>query len=248
MLAPAVYAGFMDMPAVGDRVAALPWESMEATLWEQGHAPTPRLLDPSECAVLAELYPHSELFRSRIDMARYRFGSGEYQYFADPLPDLVAALRREFYPRLVLVANRWMEALGLETRFPGTLEELRAFCHARGQSRPTPLMLSYGAGDYNCLHQDLNGDVFFPFQVVISLREPGRDFTGGHFLLVEQRPRAQSVGYVQTPRLGEAVIFTTRYRPVQGRKGFYRGNVKHGVSPVLSGARLTLGIIFHDAA
>jgi len=220
---------------------------METVLWEQGHAPTPPLLDAAECAALAELYPRSELFRRRIDMARYRFGRGEYQYFADPLPDLVAALRREIYPFLAPVANRWMEALGMETRFPGTLAELRAFCRSLGQSRPTPLMLSYGAGGYNCLHQDLYGEVAFPLQVTVALSRPGVDFTGGEQLFVEQRPRAQSRGTARTVPLGHAVVFPPRDRPVAGARGDHRVVVRHGVSTITSGERYALGVIFHDA-
>jgi hypothetical protein len=186
------------------------------------------------------------LFRSRIDMARFRFGRGEYQYFRYPLPDLVAELRAALYSKLAPVANAWAELLGTEP-FPEHLDQLLETCHAQAQNRPTPLMLRYGPGDYNCLHQDIYGAVAFPLQVVFFLSEPGRDYTGGEFLLLEQRPRAQSIGRSLSPHQGDAVVITTRYRPARGTRGAYRVNVRHGVSEVTSGSRWTLGVIFHDA-
>jgi hypothetical protein len=187
------------------------------------------------------------VFRSRIDMARYRFGQGDYKYFANPLPAIVQDLRTAFYPALAKLANSWMEYLGDDQHFPDSLEKFLAVCRKRGQTKPTPLLLHYETGGYNCLHQDLYGDVAFPLQLTCFLSEPGRDYTGGEFLLVEQRPRAQSKGEVITPRQGEIVIFTTRYRPSPGTRGYYRVNIRHGVSRVRSGMRYTLGVIFHDA-
>jgi hypothetical protein len=180
-------------------------------------------------------------------MARLRFGVGEYKYFADPLPPIVATLREELYPRVAPIANAWMELLRLEDRFPASLAEFTARCHREGQSKPTPLLLRYDAGGYNCLHQDLYGAIVFPIQFTIMLSRPGADFDGGEFLLVEQRPRAQSRGEAITLRQGEAILFATRYRPVQGSRGYYRVNVRHGVSRIERGRRVTLGVIFHDA-
>jgi len=183
-----------------------------------------------------------------VDMARYRFGVGEYKYFADPLPPIVGELRARAYPPLAVVANRWERALETRTRYPGDLAAMLALCARRGQKKPTPLLLRYEAGGYNCLHQDLYGEVVFPIQLTVLLNEPGKDFDGGEFLLVEQRPRAQSRGSVVHLEQGEAVIFTTRHRPVAGARGSYRANMRHGVSRLLSGHRYTLGVIFHDAA
>lgn len=227
---------------------ALDWAGIERRLWADGHAIAPALVAPGECAQTAGLYGDEERFRSRVDMARYRFGQGEYKYFADPLPPLVAALRAGAYPRLAPLANRWMEALGGPERYPPALDEFRSTCRAHGQSRPTPLLLRYTAGGYNCLHQDLYGPLVFPFQMTVLLSRPGIDFTGGEFLLVEQRPRAQSRGEVVALGQGDAVIFTTRYRPIPGVRGHHRAAVRHGVSRLRSGERLSLGIIFHDAA
>lgn len=181
-------------------------------------------------------------------MERFRFGRGEYQYFAYPLPKSVSQLRESLYPNLAITANEWMEALGLPGRFPRELKGFLEQCHAHGQKRPTPLLLRYRAGDFNCLHQDVYGDVVFPFQVIVCLSKPGDEFTGGELLLIEQRPRAQSVGYSVPLQQGEAVVITTRYRPAKGAHGFYRTNFRHGVSPILSGERYTLGVILHDAA
>ena len=217
------------------------------SLWTQGFAHLPQLLTPNECLETRSLYTDAAHFRSRIDMKRYRFGQGEYQYFAYPLPDRIAALRTRLYEQLVPIAREWMSALKLPTEFPDRHADFIETCHSAQQTRPTPLLLRYQAGDFNCLHQDLYGAIFFPFQVVICLSEPGTEFTGGELMLVEQRPRAQSVGRVIPLKQGDAAVIATRYRPAQGTRGFYRTNIKHGVSTILSGERYTLGIIFHDA-
>jgi uncharacterized protein len=233
--------------SISKRVQQLDWQALEAALTEYGYAQTGVVLSPQECRELMSLYGDDARFRSHIDMARFRFGLGDYKYFADPLPGAIQELRTKFYPPLAAIANRWMENLGSRERFPGQLEEFLKTCHRHGQKRPTPLLLRYTAGGYNCLHQDIYGEVAFPLQVACFLSQPGRDYTGGEFLLMEQRPRAQSKGEVITPHQGEAVIFTTRYRPVRGSRGYYRVNIRHGVSRVKSGERYTLGIIFHDA-
>jgi len=217
------------------------------SLSTQGYAKLPQLLKPAECRELRALYQDPQLFRSRIDMKRYRFGQGEYQYFAYPLPRRIEELRTQLYESLVPVAREWMAALKLSAEFPDQHAEFIEACHAQGQTRPTPLMLHYQAGDYNCLHQDLYGAVFFPFQVVICLSEPRVEFTGGELLLVEQQPRAQSIGRVIALEQGDGAVITTRYRPAEGARGHYRTNIKHGVSAIHSGERYTLGIIFHDA-
>jgi hypothetical protein len=232
---------------IGDRLDALDWKAIEADLGEWGYARTPPLLTPAECAGLIGLYADESRFRSRIDMARYRFGVGDYKYFAAPLPPLVAALREQAYPPLAAIANRWQEALGIRERFPEELAGLLARCRRAGQTKPTPLLLHYEAGGYNCLHRDLYGEVAFPLQLTGFLSRPGADYTGGEFLLVEQRPRAQSRGDAILPERGELLIFPTRERPVRGGRGYYRVSVRHGVSRVRSGSRYTLGVIFHDA-
>ncbi len=224
------------------------WPDRLAALDERGHAVLPGLLDPAECRELAALYGSDEAFRSRVVMARHNFGRGEYKYLRYKLPPVVGALREALYPPLAPLANHWHERLRLAPRFPATLPEYLARCHAAGQQRPTPLILKYEAGDYNCLHQDLYGDLVFPVQATILLSHPGRDFTGGEFLLVEQRPRMQSKGEVVPLGQGDAVIFAVNHRPVAGAHGFYRARMRHGVSRLHSGRRFTLGIIFHDAA
>jgi len=234
-------------PSIKERVARLDWPAIARSLDEHGHATTPRLLDADECAALVRLYADERRFRSRIDMARYRFGEGEYKYFARPLPPLVEALRVHLYRRLAPIANGWMEALGADDRYPAELSSYLARCAARGQRRPTPLLLHYTAGGYNCLHQDLYGELAFPLQFTCVLSEAGVDYTGGELMLVEQRPRAQSRGDVITLARGEAVIFPTRYRPVAGTRGHYRASMRHGVSRLRSGERMSLGVIFHDA-
>jgi hypothetical protein len=238
---------------IGDRLASLDWAGVETSLEAQGFAALPALLDPDECAALAHLYPQDERFRNRIDMSRFRFGAGEYKYFAAPLPATVQSLRQELYARLAPIANRWSERLrksevrSLKYEYPPTLDEFLARCHERGQRRPTPLLLSYTAGGYNCLHQDIYGDVAFPLQAVFALSRAGGDYQGGEFLLVEQRPRAQSRGHAVRIEQGAGIVFATRERPVAGTRGDYRVMMRHGVSTVTSGSRMTLGIIFHDA-
>lgn len=233
--------------SIDDRLARLNWQAIERALGERGYATTPAVLDARECAQLIRLFGDERRFRSRIDMARFRFGVGEYKYFAEPLPGIVAALRLHLYRHLAPIADRWTEALGIPERYPATLADYLARCAASGQRRPTPLLLRYTAGGYNCLHQDLYGDLAFPLQFTCVLSELGRDYTGGEILLVEQRPRAQSRGEVVVLRRGEAVIFPNRYRPVAGARGAYRATVRHGVSRLLSGERVSLGVIFHNA-
>jgi hypothetical protein len=232
----------------------LDWAAAEASLDAQGFAKLPALLGPDECESLAALYSNGALFRSRIDMARFRFGVGEYKYFAAPLPPVVQMLREGLYARLAPIANGWMVRLkpdatkGKSTSsYPPTLDGFLGKCHAAGQTRPTPLLLSYSAGGYNCLHQDIYGDLAFPLQVVFVLSRAGVDYTGGEFLLVEQRPRAQSRGHAIAVEQGAAVVFATRERPVAGARGSYRVVMRHGVSTLTSGRRMSLGIIFHDA-
>ena len=233
---------------VGGLPADTAWPDLVAALDERGYAVVPGLLDPASCGELAALYECEGAFRSRVVMARHNFGSGEYKYLRYPLPAEVTALREAFYPRLVPLANRWHERLRLAPRFPLSLAEYLARCHAAGQQRPTPLILKYERGDYNCLHQDLYGEFVFPVQATILLSRPGRDFAGGEFLLVEQRPRMQSKGEVVPLEEGDAVIFAVNHRPVAGARGVYRTTMRHGVSRLHSGRRFTLGIIFHDAA
>jgi hypothetical protein len=232
---------------IPERLEGLDWPAIEQGLWERGYAKTPPVLTPDECASLAGLYLEDARFRSRIDMARYQFGVGEYRYFADPLPPLVRALRTYAYPPLAAIANRWMKALRIPERFPADLPGLLAQCREHGQTRPTPLLLYYETGGYNCLHQDLYGEVVFPLQLACFLSRPGVDYTGGEFLLVEQRPRAQLRGEAITPAQGEIIIFTTRYRPATSKRGYYRAQMRHGVSRLTSGTRYTLGVIFHNA-
>jgi uncharacterized protein len=232
---------------IEERLEKIDWDSVAASLSAGGFAQLPALLAAEECRSLGESYARADLFRSRIDMAQYRFGRGEYQYFSYPLPPLVEDLRQSLYTRLVVVANRWTELLQSGSPFPPQLDQLLALCHQSGQTRPTPLLLRYGPGDYNCLHQDIYGEIAFPFQVVFFLSEPERDYGGGEFLLVEQAPRSQAMGRALRPHQGEAVLITTRHRPAQGKRGPYKVAVRHGVSPVTAGSRYTLGIIFHDA-
>jgi hypothetical protein len=229
------------------RVAACDWRELGADLDSHGCAVLAGLLTPEECRTLAALYPHEQHFRSHIHMARHGFGKGEYRYFSYPLPALIDALRGALYPRLAHVANGWNERMGVAQRYPASHAAFLKQCDAAGQTRPTPLLLQYVPGDFNCLHQDLYGELAFPLQVAILLSEPGRDFTGGEFVLTEQRPRMQSRVEVVPLRQGDAVTFAVHHRPVQGSRGTYRVNLRHGVSRVRSGLRHTLGIIFHDA-
>jgi hypothetical protein len=231
---------------VGQRVARLPWPALHDALDRTGFALTSPLLKKTDCRELSGLYRTGK-FRTTIAMGRHGFGEGEYKYFDHPLPEIVSDLRAAFYGPLAEAANRWAEWLEDKVRYPPVLESFLEQCHSAGQSRPTPLMLRYGTGDWNALHQDLYGDVAFPFQVVTLLDRPGTDFQGGEFVLLEQRPRAQSRAHVVSLRQGSFLIFTTRQRPAAGARGYYRVAIRHGVSTVSAGRRTTLGIIFHDA-
>jgi len=241
------HASGAEAGALATQIAALDWSGIAAQLDNYGCATTGRLLTSQQCGALATSYASDALFRSRVVMARHGFGRGEYKYFAYPLPELVAALRAALYPPLADIANRWNEVLGIGVRFPRDHASYLARCHKAGQTKPTPLLLAYGAGDYNCLHQDLYGEHVFPLQLTILLSEPGRDFTGGEFVMTEQRPRMQSRPAVVPLGRGDAVLFAVHHRPVQGTRGVYRVNLRHGVSRVRSGQRYTAGIIFHDA-
>jgi uncharacterized protein len=232
---------------VEQRVAELPWDTIETALDAFGCATTGPLLTPDECAALAVSYPMDDLFRSRIVMARHGFGRGEYKYFAYPLPDIIAALRSALYPPLAEIATRWNEAMRIDVRYPRDHKAFLKRCHDAGQTRPTPLLLQYGPGDYNCLHQDIYGEHVFPLQVAFLLSQPGDDFEGGEFVLTEQRPRMQSRAEVVTLKRGDAAVFAVHHRPVKGTRGFYRVTMRHGVSALRSGHRQTAGIIFHDA-
>ena len=234
--------------SIAQRVDALNWNAVEQSLSECGYAITTSVLSPEECNSLVALYGHASRFRRHVTMERYRFGIGDYKYFANPLPEIVADLRTSAYPHLAEVANHWAEALSKNSPpYPREHAAFLKICHKAGQTKPTPLLLHYEAGGYNCLHQDLYGDVSFPLQMVFLLGQHGRDWDGGEFILVEQQPRAQSKPQVVLADEGQAIIFTTRYRPVKGSRGYYRVNVRHGASRVHRGTRYTLGIIFHDA-
>lgn len=222
-------------------------DTIESQLWTSGFARLGSILSTKDCNGLRDLYPEDGRFRSTIEMERYRFGRGQYRYFSYPLPPVVARLRRDIYRALAPNAQRWMEALGMALDYPPDLPGFLALCHAKSQVRPTPLLLRYREGDFNCLHQDVYGPVVFPFQLIVSLSDPGEEFSGGELLLVEQRPRAQSIGHALSLAKGDGVVITTRYRPVRGARGFHRTNFRHGVSAVSRGERYTLGVIFHDA-
>ena len=232
---------------IAKRLEGLDWSAIEQSLWRHGYAKTPPVLTADECTALVAMYGERERFRSRVDMERFRFGVGDYQYFANPLPPVVDALRVHAYPPLAAIANRWEDALATGTRHPASLRELQALCRQHGQTKPTPLLLHYEAGGYNCLHQDLYGDVVFPLQLTGFLSRRNVDYEGGDFLLVEQRPRAQSRGEAIAPEQGELVIFATRHRPIEGTRGWYRAALRHGVGTIRRGTRYTLGVIFHDA-
>lgn len=238
---------FAPSGAIAEAVAAVDWPTLGHALDDAGAAVIRRLLTPAQCAAIASAYGDDARFRSRVVMASHNFGRGEYKYFAYPLPPLIQTLRAALYVHLVSVANRWNGLQGIETRYPDTHAGFIRQCHDAGQRRPTPLLLQYGEGDYNCLHQDLYGDCVFPLQVAILLLQPGRDFEGGEFVLTEQRPRMQSRVEVVPLSEGDAVIFAVHHRPVRGARGAYRVNMRHGVSRIRSGHRHTLGIIFHDA-
>ena len=225
----------------------LNWAEHQQRLSETGFTLLPPLLSAEECRDLVNLFDAPEHFRKTIVMQQHGYGRGEYKYFNYPLPPAVDALRHELFRQLVPVANDWNEKLGISQRYPDTLEEWLTTCHEAGQNRPTPLMLQYGAGDWNALHQDMYGEVYFPFQAVLMLSQPGQDFTGGEFVLMEQRPRMQSRAIVLQPSRGQVLVFTTKFRPEKGTRGYYRIGLRHGVSEVKSGQRTTLGLIFHDA-
>jgi hypothetical protein len=229
-------------------VADRDWGAVMSQMDDHGCAPIGPLLTPAECRRIAALYDRPELFRSTIDMERYRFGRGEYRYFDHPLPLVVDQLRRALYPHLVPIARQWSRRLGTDAPWPDNLDAWLAMCHAGGQTKPTPILFRYRAGDWNALHRDLYGDLVFPVQVVIGLDEPGRDYAGGEFLMVEQRPRSQSRGLVRTLAQGHGLVFTTRERPVSTQRGWARAPMRHGVSEVRSGIRHTLGLVFHDAS
>jgi hypothetical protein len=236
------------MPSIPERIDAIDWRNAEESLSTRGYAVTSSILTPEECAEITALYNDDSRFRSQVIMERHRFGVGDYKYFANPLPAIVASLRTNTYPHLAKVANAWAKAFG-ETKaaYPPDHPTFLKLCHKAGQTKPTPLVLHYEAGGYNCLHQDLYGEIAFPLQMVFLLGRSGRDWDGGEFILVEQQPRGQSKAEVVAAGQGQAIIFTTRYRAVKGSRGYYRVNLRHGVSRVHSGTRYTLGIIFHDA-
>ncbi|MFG2194165.1 2OG-Fe(II) oxygenase [Streptomyces sp. NPDC048639] len=237
-----------DRVAPRDRVGRADWPALADELDAYGCALTPRILAPAQCRAVAGLYDETERFRSTVDMARHRFGSGRYRYFGHPLPDVVRELREAFYPRLLPIARDWAAKLGRPAPWPDSLGDWLEMCHEAGQTRPTPILLRYGTDDWNALHRDLYGDLVFPLQVVVGLDEQGADYTGGEFLLVEQRPRAQSRGTATVLRQGHGLIFTTRDRPVRSARGWSASPVRHGVSAIRSGTRHTLGLVFHDAA
>lgn len=238
----------LETQSIAERIDALDWKAAADSLSQRGYAVTAQILLPEECASLAAMYGDEARFRSRIVMERYRFGVGDYKYFDNPLPEIVTSLRTAAYPHLARVANEWAENLGERSpRFPAEHAAFLKICHQAGQTKPTPLLLHYEVGGYNCLHQDIYGEVAFPLQMVFLLGQKDRDWEGGEFLLVEQQPRAQSKAEVVHADQGQAIIFTTRHRPVRGTRGYYRVNMKHGVSRVHRGTRYTLGIIFHDA-
>jgi hypothetical protein len=243
----ALTAASVRRDTVSARIEHLDWSALGVELDSHGCAVTGPLLSANECAALAATYPQDGSFRSRVIMARHGFGRGEYKYFSYPLPEIIQELRSSLYPALAKVANRWNEAMGIAVRFPAVHDDFLRRCHRAGQPKPTPLLLQYGPGDYNCLHQDLYGEHVFPLQATVLLSDPATDFSGGEFVLTEQRPRMQSRAEVVPLRLGEIVIFPVHHRPVQGTRGVYRVNMRHGVSRIRGGRRHTLGVIFHDA-
>ncbi|MDJ1481116.1 2OG-Fe(II) oxygenase [Cytophagaceae bacterium YF14B1] len=235
------------MQSIKEKIDALNWQSITTEMNEKGFACLSALLSETQCEELIQQYDNPSLYRKTVIMERYRFGLGEYKYFQYPLPDTIQTIRESVYEHLAPVANGWMKALHIDKIFPDTLAELQSLCHLHGQQKPTVLILKYDKGGHNTLHQDLYGEIFFPIQIVLFLNEPGQDFTGGEFVLMQQTPRAQSKAMVLTPRKGDMLLFTTSFRPVKGSKGYYRAAMKHGVSELHSGERHTLGIIFHDA-
>ncbi|CAM3897435.1 MULTISPECIES: 2OG-Fe(II) oxygenase [Flavobacterium] len=229
------------------KLATIDWQSVSESMNEKGYAIIPKILSDEQCNELIKEYNNINLYRKTVVMERYRFGLGEYKYFDYPLPKIIQTLRETIYPKLSPIANLWMKVLNIDKIFPETFEELQSLCHQNNQLKPTPLILKYGKGGFNTLHQDLYGDVYFPMQTVLFLNEPDEDFTGGEFVLTQQTPRAQSKAIVLKLKKGEMLIFTTNFRPIKGTKGYYRVNMKHGVSEVMSGERHTLGVIFHEA-
>lgn len=229
------------------KLATTDWQSVSESMNEKGYAIIPKILSDEQCNKLIKEYNNKNLYRKTVVMERYRFGLGEYKYFDYPLPKIIQTLRETIYPKLSPIANLWMKVLNIDKIFPETFEELQSLCHQNNQLKPTPLILKYGKGGFNTLHQDLYGDVYFPMQTVLFLNEPDEDFTGGEFVLTQQTPRAQSKAIVLKLKKGEMLIFTTNFRPIKGTRGYYRVNMKHGVSEVISGERHTLGVIFHEA-
>ncbi|MDL5514887.1 2OG-Fe(II) oxygenase [Arenibacter sp. M-2] len=229
------------------KIATIDWQAVSESINGKGYAIIPKILPDEQCNELINEYNNENLYRKKVIMERYRFGLGEYKYFDYPLPNIIQIIRETIYPKLSTIANLWMKVLNINKVYPQTLEELLSLCHQNKQLKPTPLILKYGKGGYNTLHQDLYGDVYFPIQCVLFLNEPDKDFTGGEFVLTQQTPRAQSKAIVLKPKKGDLLIFTTNFRPVKGARGYYRVNMKHGVSEVISGERHTLGVIFHDA-
>lgn len=235
------------MTTLKESIQNINWQAVTESMNDNGYAMIPGLISDEDCSSLKNSYDDNALYRKTVVMERYRYGLGEYRYFTYPLPSLVQQIRESVYPELAPIANNWMRALNIQTTFPNTFAELQALCHANNQTKPTALILKYGKGGFKTLHQDLYGDVYFPMQLVMFLSEPDEDYTGGEFVLTEQVPRAQSKAIVLRPRKGDVLIFTTNFRPVKGTKGYYRVNMKHGVSQLHSGERYTLGVIFHDA-
>ena len=235
------------MTTIQESIQNVNWQAVTENINDNGYAIIPGLVGDEDCSSLKNSYDDNTLYRKTVVMERYRYGLGEYRYFTYPLPLLIQQIRESVYPKLAPIANNWMQVLNNQTTFPGTFAELQELCHANNQTKPTALILKYGKGGFNTLHQDLYGDVYFPMQLVMFLSEPDEDYTGGEFVLTEQVPRAQSKAIVLRPRKGDVLIFTTNFRPVKGTKGYYRVNMKHGVSQLPSGERYTLGVIFHDA-
>lgn len=229
------------------KLTATDWQSVSECINEKGYTIIPKILSDLQCNKLIQEYNNQNLYRKTVVMERYRFGLGEYKYFDYPLPEIIQTVRETLYPKLSPIANLWMKVLNIDKIFPETFEELQSLCHQNNQLKPTPLILKYGKGGFNTLHQDLYGDIYFPMQCVLFLNEPDKDFTGGEFVLTQQTPRAQSKAIVLKPKKGDMLIFTTNFRPIKGTRGYYRVNMKHGVSEVISGERYTLGVIFHDA-
>lgn len=235
------------MQKISDAIQNLNWQEITESLNQKGYAQISSLITDNQCTSLKSLYPQPSYFRKTIVMERYRFGLGEYKYFNYPLPEVIQEIRENIYSKIAPIANNWMQLLNIKSTFPAQLADLQTICEQNNQTKPTVLMLKYGKGGFNTLHQDLYGEIFFPYQMVVFLNEPEKDFTGGEFVLTEQIPRAQSKAIVLKPNKGDALIFTTNFRPIKGTKGYYRANMRHGVSEVVDGERQTLGIIFHDA-